>query len=164
MASRDENPLDWLEAELADTLDEDLELELEEDLPLAMLTTDAVRSILENLVENARKYAPVKFDADGKRVGDPLLIRTRRSDRRVLLEVLDRGPGISPKEAPRIFQAFYRIGNEATRTSRGTGLGLHLVALQAQAIGAKARVVARSGGGSIFEISLEAVADSDTRA
>ncbi len=135
----------------------DLALELEDGLPQVWLTSDALRSILVNLIENARKYAPVQVDAAGDPLTEPILVRTRHAGDRVLLEVLDRGPGISPKEARRIFEAFYRIGNEATRTSRGTGLGLHLVALQAEAIGATVRAIARPGGGAIFELSLAAL-------
>lgn len=133
----------------------DLALELEEDLPLVMLTTESLRSILVNLIENARKYAPVPPRNTGAPQADPILVRTRRKADRVLLEVLDRGTGISPKDTGKIFEAFYRLGNEATRTSRGTGLGLHLVALQAESIGAKVRVTPRPGGGSIFETSLQ---------
>ena len=80
---------------------------------------------------------------------------TRADPTRVLLEVLDRGPGISPKEAKVVFQAFYRTGHESTRTTRGTGLGLHLVALHAEAIGGSASVSARPDGGSAFRVALK---------
>ena len=66
--------------------------------------------------------------------------------------MLDRGPGIPEAERSRIFQAFYRMGNEATRTSRGTGLGLHLVDLQASSIGAEVEVGERPGGGAAFRV------------
>jgi two-component system OmpR family sensor kinase len=116
-------------------------------LPLVMLTPEAVTSIVVNLVENARKYAPVDLTKPG---AEPIRVQTRRGRDHVVLEVCDRGPGVAPEEAPRIFEAFYRVGNEATRTSRGTGLGLHLVALQAKAIGGAAGVLPRPGGGAIF--------------
>ena len=70
----------------------------------------------------------------------------------MLLEVCDRGPGIPTAERARIFDAFYRIGDESTRTARGTGLGLHIVFLQAQAMGASVDVLDRDGGGSVFQI------------
>jgi signal transduction histidine kinase len=60
-----------------------------------------------------------------------------------------------------VFEAFYRVGNEATRTSRGTGLGLHLVQLQAQALGATVRITDRPGGGSVFRVSFRAAPDAD---
>ena len=58
------------------------------------------------------------------------------------------------KEKKRVFEAFYRVGSEATRSSRGTGLGLHLVRLQAQALGGAAEVVDRAGGGCVFRVRL----------
>ena len=130
----------------------DLAFELADDVPEVLVTNEAVRSILVNLVENARKYAPVPMDAKGQPTGEAILVRTKAHSTGALLEVSDRGPGIAPKEADRVFQAFYRIGNEKTRTSRGTGLGLHLVARQAAAIGGSARVEPRPGGGSTFRV------------
>lgn len=127
----------------------DLAFELASDLHQVLLTPEAVTSILVNLVENARKYAPV--DASDS-ASEPIRVVTRGVDGQVVLEVLDRGPGIPEAERGRIFQAFYRMGNEATRTSRGTGLGLHLVELQASSIGARVEVADRPGGGAAFRV------------
>jgi len=124
----------------------DLQFQLEPKLPKVWLTSEGLDMILSNLVENARKYAPP--------VGEPLLVRTRWSQGRVLLEVLDRGPGVPPTERDKIFEAFYRIGSEQTRTTTGTGLGLHLVRLHAETCGAEASVGDREGGGSVFRISF----------
>jgi signal transduction histidine kinase len=128
----------------------DLAFDLQEDLPPVLLVPDGVRSIVTNLVENARKYAPV---AAG---GEPIRVVTRRAGAAVALEVLDRGPGIPPEERGRIFEAFYRMGDERTRTARGTGLGLHLVALHAEAMGAQVEVLERPGGGTTFRVTLKA--------
>jgi signal transduction histidine kinase len=137
----------WDEREI-----EDVVFEIEPDLPRVLMTREAIASIVVNLVENARKYAPVD-PHDPK--AEPIRVVARRDARgRVALEVQDRGPGLSSDEREHVFEAFYRVGNEATRTSRGTGLGLHLVALQAQAIGARAEVEPRPGGGSIFRVTL----------
>ncbi len=125
----------------------DLSFELEAG-PRALITSEAVSGILSNLVENARKYAPVSPG------GEPIQIRTREEGETVLLEVADRGPGVPAEERERIFDAFYRIGSEATRTTTGTGLGLHLVALHAESVGARASVENRSGGGSVFRIAF----------
>ena len=130
----------------------DLEFQLDPNLPAVWMTAEAVRSIVINLVENARKYAPVDFAAPN---AEPIRIVTRQDGRRVVLEVQDRGPGVPAEERERVFQAFYRVGNEATRTARGTGLGLHLVALHAQSVGGQAEVLARPGGGALFRVSFE---------
>ncbi|MDG1049368.1 MAG: HAMP domain-containing sensor histidine kinase [Planctomycetota bacterium] len=133
---------------------EDLRFELEEGLPLVQLLPEGIHVILTNLVENARKYAsPPAASAD---LAEPaILVRTRLDQRsRAVLEVLDRGPGIAEEDRGRIFEAFRRLGDEATRKTKGTGLGLHLVALQAKAMGAKVSVHPRDGGGSIFRVTL----------
>jgi len=132
----------------AGTFGEDVAFDLAPDLPKVKLIEESVHAILVNLVENARKYAPVDV-AQGH---DPILVRTRKSRSEILLEVCDRGPGIPADERSRIFDAFYRIGDERTRTARGTGLGLHIVFLQAQAMGASVEVFEREGGGSVFQI------------
>ncbi len=129
--------------------------ELGPGLPAALLTPEAVGSIVVNLVENALKYAPPGRNGHA---GEPILVRTRLEAGQPVLEVLDRGPGIPEGERERIFEAFYRIGNEATRTARGTGLGLHLVRLQALSLGGHAAVHPRPGGGSIFRVTFRPAA------
>ena len=124
----------------------DLVFQLEPRLPKVWLTAEGVDMIVSNLVENARKYAPP--------TREPILVRTRWSNGRVLLEVLDRGPGVPVAEREKIFEAFYRIGSEQTRTTTGTGLGLHLVRLHAETCGAQALVEEREGGGSVFRVAF----------
>jgi signal transduction histidine kinase len=148
-ASRDDES-----ALTAARLDEpsDLAFYLADDLPPVFLTSEAISTFVSNLVENARKYAPVDRKVPG---WEPIRISTRREGSAVLFEVADRGPGIPAEESERIFEAFYRIGNESTRTTPGTGLGLHLCWLQARALGGEISVHPREGGGSIFRVRLE---------
>jgi signal transduction histidine kinase len=129
----------------------DLAFDLAPNLPPVLLVPDGVHVILTNLVENARKYAPVDVDRPG---AEPILVRTRREGRAVVLDVLDRGPGVREAERKRIFDAFYRPGDERTRSTTGTGLGLHLVALQARAMRGRVEVLAREGGGSVFRFTF----------
>ncbi len=129
----------------------DVVFDLAPDLPETLIVPDGVRSIVTNLVENARKYAPVREDVPG---AEPIRVVTLRVDGEPALEVRDRGPGIPREEHAHIFDAFYRVGNETTRTSKGTGLGLHLVALHCRAMGARIQALDREGGGTVFRVTF----------
>jgi signal transduction histidine kinase len=72
---------------------------------------------INNLVENALKYSPV---------GSPIDVSLQTRDGNVELSVRDEGPGIPDVEKDRIFERFYRLGQEKTRQAKGTGLGLYL--------------------------------------
>ncbi len=76
-----------------------------------------VQILVNNLIENAVKYSPS---------GTPVSIILKKDGDQGSLEVRDEGAGIPKKEHKRIFQKFYRVGNEETRTAQGTGLGLYL--------------------------------------
>ena len=78
----------------------------------------ALISIATNLIDNAIKYSGSESTIE---VGIEM-----ESDS-VVLKVLDNGPGIPVKERSRIFDRFYRAGNEETRNAKGTGLGLYIV-------------------------------------
>jgi signal transduction histidine kinase len=73
--------------------------------------------LINNLIENAVKYSPASA---------PITVILKKAEGRGILEVRDEGVGIPKKEHKRIFQKFYRVGNEDTRTTKGTGLGLYL--------------------------------------
>lgn len=134
---------------------EDIAFELSPGLPHVLVLPEGIHVIVQNLVENARKYAPVDPRAEGHGA-EPILVRTRMSQKgNVLLEVLDRGPGIPEKDRARVFEAFLRLGEESTRSTKGTGLGLHLVALQARAMKGKVRALPRAGGGTVFQVHLK---------
>ncbi|HKK38818.1 MAG TPA: HAMP domain-containing sensor histidine kinase [Cryomorphaceae bacterium] len=78
---------------------------------------NAYESILVNLIENAFKYG----DSKG------IYVSLKKEKERVLLSVEDNGRGIPPQEQKKIFEKFYRMGNEETRSKKGTGLGLFIV-------------------------------------
>jgi len=122
---------------------------LTEDDGLLLGRFDFVHALraLVNLLENALKYsanAPVELDV-------------RRSGDRLCLAVLDRGPGVPPHEAQRIFEPFHR-GESAA--AAGTGLGLAIARRVAEAQGGALHYQPRQGGGSIFTLELPA-ADLD---
>lgn len=72
---------------------------------------------INNLLENAVKYTPANSSIN---------IRLSREKEGITLQIADEGTGIPDEEKRKIFAKFYRIGDEATRRAKGTGLGLYL--------------------------------------
>ena len=85
-----------------------------------MMDRDAVMQILTNLVDNSLKFSK---NADYKMI----IIELKVDFDHVYLAVRDYGPGIPPSEMKKVFQEFYRVENEMTRTTKGTGIGLSMV-------------------------------------
>lgn len=96
--------------------DRPLQLHIDEDVEL---TGDPLllKLLVSNLLENANKYAPA---------GTEVAVHLHKQEEVVVLKVEDQGPGISKEEKGKIFEKFYRIGSEQTRSTKGTGLGLYL--------------------------------------
>lgn len=102
-------------------------------------------SVIINLLENAVKYAD----------GTPQIeARVSQEEQFVVLEIADQGIGISEKEKERIFEKFYRIGNEDTRKTKGTGLGLYIVQQIVKALQGKIKVFDNEPKGTVFRIEL----------
>lgn len=76
-----------------------------------------LQMLVNNLLENAIKYSPQET---------PVTISLNEENKRIRLTVSDLGSGIADREKKKIFEKFYRSGNENTRKSKGTGLGLYL--------------------------------------
>ena len=85
-----------------------------------MIDRDAIMQILMNLVDNSLKFSK---NAEYKMINVEL--RIKGTD--MYLAVRDYGPGIPPSEMKKVFQEFYRVENEMTRQTSGTGIGLSMV-------------------------------------
>lgn len=111
-------------------------------------TTDpqAFESILVNLTENAVKYA-------GK---DPVEISLTSQPGGLLLRVADHGPGIPADQRKKIFNKFYRMGNEETRIGKGTGLGLFIVKEFADLMNARIEIADNHPSGAVFSVWFKA--------
>jgi two-component system phosphate regulon sensor histidine kinase PhoR len=109
-----------------------------------MWDRDSVSRALLNLIDNA-----IKYSRDEDRALDIVL---RQDQEHVILEVRDRGVGISAKDLERIFDPYYRAQFSDTITRRGAGLGLTLVQQIAASHGGRVEVESEPGKGSTFRM------------
>ena len=108
-----------------------------------------LRRVLDNLLDNARKYS-----ADDTPIA-LRVVRAATGDRpAVRVEVVDRGIGIAPEDQPRVFSAFFRADRSRTRASGGVGLGLALARRIVEAHGGSIGVESQVDRGSSFWFAL----------
>lgn len=100
---------------------------------------------INNLLENAIKYTP----AD-----KPIEVELEKQSGNYVLHVKDHGPGVANDDKKKIFTKFYRAGNEETRKTKGTGLGLYLTSKIIRQHKGKIIVKDNTGGGALFEVCL----------
>ena len=127
---------------LAAVLDEQIdEVAVDVAEPLRVLA-DPLRleQMVTNLLTNARKYG-----------APPISVAARRLGQEVVIEVLDRGPGVAEEFEPTMFDEYTRAGEN---TARGTGLGLFVVRSLAEAQGGSVAYERRPEGGAIFRVCL----------
>ncbi|OJU75884.1 MAG: hypothetical protein BGO09_13735 [Bacteroidetes bacterium 47-18] len=123
------------------------------DLDHAMVQADPflVKLIINNLLENA-----VKYTLPGTRI----TVTLKEEDEQVIFAVIDEGGGIADEEKEKIFEKFYRIGNENSRKTKGTGLGLYLVSQIVHLNKGSISVRDNLPFGSIFEVTFPKVSQS----
>jgi two-component system, OmpR family, sensor histidine kinase KdpD len=124
-------------------------LAVDADLPLIRADAAQLERAFANLLENAARYSG----------GHPVSVRARAVGHRIMVRIVDRGPGVPPAEKARIFEPFYRAPG-ATNGHRGSGLGLAIVRGFVEANGGRVWVESLPGQGSTFvvELPLEPVA------
>jgi signal transduction histidine kinase len=107
---------------------------------------EAIKSILLNLTENACKYGPDET---------PIELSLSADKECAVIQVKDQGSGISQEDKKRIFEKFFRAGNEETRRTKGTGLGLYIVRILTELHQGQIRVMNNQPEGTIFELRLK---------
>ena len=141
-------------AERARQKDQTLRLEAEGPLPKVMGVAPELLEVLVNLVSNAVKYTPD---------GGEITVTARSQDNAVVIQVSDTGLGLTPEEAAKIFDRFYRVKNQDTRHIVGTGLGLDIVKRVVNKHGGHIAVDSQPGQGSTFTVTLPALGQTPTQ-
>ncbi len=115
--------------------------------PLLVAACDAerMRQVVDNLLGNAVRHSPP---------GEPVVLRLRSEGTAAVIEVADRGPGVAPEDAERIFEPFFRADFARDRATGGAGLGLAIVAAIVEAHGGSVGVRPLQGGGTSFFVRL----------
>jgi signal transduction histidine kinase len=122
---------------------QEIDLDIEKSGITAQVDPTRIAQVIENLLSNARKYAP-----DSK-----IKITLSQENNHAHICVRDFGPGIAPDHLDHIFERFYRIPNQTT-SIRGTGLGLFICKRIIEAHNGEIFAESIPGEGSIFHIKL----------
>jgi two-component system sensor histidine kinase KdpD len=119
-------------------------LTIDPDVPAVRADAAQLERAFANLLENASRYSG----------GQPVSVQVRRSGSRVVVYVVDQGPGVQPAERARIFEPFYRGRATSGDSWTGSGLGLAIAKGFVEANGGTISVESLPGQGSSFIVSL----------
>jgi signal transduction histidine kinase len=123
----------------------DIGLDVEGGLPFLAVDRTALSQAVNNLIDNA-----IKYSGDSKKIS----VSACLEEQVLAIAVQDFGVGIQKEDIDRVFERFYRGGDELTRTVKGSGLGLTLVREIVAAHRGKVHVESEPGRGSVFSIRL----------
>jgi signal transduction histidine kinase len=112
----------------------------------AQVDPDRIRSVLNNLLENALRHSPPG--------GGPVRVSVEEAGAGSRVRVEDQGPGIPPEDLPRIFEPFFRVDRSRARATGGYGLGLALCRRIMEAHGGTVEARNRPGGGAEFTLTF----------
>ena len=124
----------------------DVRLTVDPDVPEIRADAAQLERAFANLLQNAHRHGG----------GLPVSVHARRAGSRVVVHVVDQGPGIDPAEQERIFEPFYRIptARRGAPAGTGSGLGLAIVKGFVEANGGTITVQSLPGQGTSFQVSL----------
>ena len=122
-----------------------IDLRLPPDLPVMHSDRQLLGRVIQNLIDNALKYSPE---------GAACELGARVDGENLVFWVTDQGIGIPRQQLDRIFDRFYQVDSSSTRSYRGAGLGLSLVADLMDHLGGSIGVESVEGIGSTFTVTL----------
>lgn len=132
-------------AQYADDIDETLNLDMPQTLPLVEGNPDRTEQVLVAILDNAMKYTPEGGTVD-------LIVRDCPEEGLIRVSVRDTGPGIAPEDLPHVFERFYKA--DKAHQGKGTGLGLAIAHEIMRLLGEELSVESEFGHGSTFTFTL----------
>ena len=115
------------------------------DVPAALGDDARLLQVLVNLLSNALKFSPDE---------SPVVVRVRRQDREVRVDVVDQGAGVATADHELLFQRFSRLRRTGGQDVKGTGLGLYICKSFVEAQGGRIWVESVSGAGATFSFAI----------
>ena len=112
-------------------------------LPRSRFARMGIRRAIANLIDNALRYA-----------GEPIDVHAYAQKKSILVDVMDRGPGVPADQAERLKRPFTRLDDARSSASGGSGLGLAIVERMARMHGGKLDLLPRPGGGLLARLTL----------
>ena len=113
---------------------------------------EKLRQVIGNLLGNVRAHTPA---------GTETMVTLRADGETAVIEVADDGPGLTPEQAERAFERFYRADPSRSRAHGGAGLGLSIVAAIVAAHKGTVSAAPAAGGGALFTVRLPRLAAHD---
>ncbi len=121
-------------------------IEVTETTPAVDADPGLLERVLANLIDNAVAHSP----ADS-----PVRVEVGETAGRVMVRVVDRGPGVTNRDRERVFLPFQRMGDSSPRAGAGVGLGLAVARGFSRAMGGDVTIEDTPGGGATFVVDLE---------
>ncbi|MDZ7876453.1 MAG: HAMP domain-containing sensor histidine kinase [Saprospiraceae bacterium] len=115
------------------------------EVPILIGDRQGLVSLFTNLLENAAKYSGENAE---------IKISQKFVSNKFHFEIADNGVGIPASEKKKVFEKFYRVGSELTRRTKGTGLGLFIVAQIVKLHNGLISVSDNTPKGTIFKVTL----------
>ncbi|MCK6073824.1 sensor histidine kinase [Paenibacillus silvae] len=122
-----------------------VEIDLPERLPAALMVPAQMKRVLSNLLQNAIQYSPV----EGK-----IILTATQQEECIRIAVIDEGEGIDAEETACIFERFYRIDKSRSKNNGGAGIGLAIAKSIVEGHGGEIGVQSTKGAGSCFWFTL----------
>ena len=118
-----------------------------DEIPPFQYDREVMVQILINLIENSIKFGKASSARE-------ITLRVRSENNQIKISLADTGPGIPCSALKKVFDDFYRVEDDLTRTTQGTGIGLSLVKKYTKALGGTVTATNNKGDGCTITISL----------